>query len=254
MTNFAIILYISDILKYFAVPAAAFEFLSDEKKTQLERWMLKKLPSFLLYAVGFFFGISLVITILAHGSIFLVAGLVIIAVVGSLFSETISDYRFGVLFAALFFAVIQQWILPESWTIALAYPLEFICDIFQKVPVINSFLPDYDAEQFVTSYQSFFDKYNYDFGSWWYVFKVYMFATKGLLLMIILLLDILAISFVCLIVFLVLLVPLNAVIKFSDFIKRLLKIREKAIPIGAFIIWSLGETIAIIVNTYKLFQ
>jgi hypothetical protein len=72
--------------------------------------------------------------------------------------------------------------------------------------------------------------------------------------MIILLLDILAISFVCLIVFLVLLVPLNAVIKFSDFIKRLLKIREKAIPIGAFIIWSLGETIAIIVNTYKLFQ
>ncbi|MGH1383958.1 hypothetical protein [Kordia sp.] len=254
MTNFAIILYISDLLKYFAVPAAAFEFLSDEKKLQLEKWILKKLPKFLLYAVIFFFGISLTITALAYGSIFLVAGLIVIAIVGSAFSETISDYRFAILLIALIFAAIQQWILPESWTIALAYPLEFICDIFQKVPIINSFLPDYDAVQFVTSFQSFFDKMNLDFSGWIYIVKVYAFATKGLLLMIILSLDIFAILFVCLIVFLVLLVPLNAVIKLSDFIKKIFKIKEKAIPIGAFIIWSLGETIAIIVNSYILFS
>ncbi|PTX62188.1 hypothetical protein C8N46_103287 [Kordia periserrulae] len=254
MTNFTVILYISDVLKYFAVPAAAFEFLSDEKKARLEQWILKKLPSFLLYAVGFFFGISLVMTLLAYGSIFLVAGLIVIAIVGSMFSETISDYRFAVLFAALFFAAIQQWILPESWTIALAYPLEFICDMFQKVPVINSFLPDYDAEQFVTSYQNFFEKFELDFIGWLYIVKIYAFATKGLLLMIILLLDILAILFVCLIVFLVLLVPINAVVKLSDYLKKIFKINEKAVPVGAFIIWSLGETIAIIIHTYQLFQ
>lgn len=250
MTNFAIILYISDILKYFAVPAAAFEFLNDEKKLQLERWILKKLPKIILFSVLFFFGISLAMTVLAYGSIFLVAGLIIIAVIGSPFSETISDYRFLVLFTALIFAAIQQWILPETWTLALAYPLEFICDIFQKVPVINSFLPDYDAAQFVHGYQNFFDKFDLNFS----LVKIYSFATEGLLLMIILLLDIMAILFICLIVFLVLLVPLNAIIKLSDFIKKILKIKEKVIPIGAFIIWSLGETIAIIVNTYLLFS
>jgi len=53
---------------------------------------------------------------------------------------------------------------------------------------------------------------------------------------------------------LVLLIPINAVVKLSDYLKKIFKIKEKAIPIGAFIIWSLGETIAIIINTYQLFQ
>jgi hypothetical protein len=251
--NFTILLYIADVLKYFAVPAAAYEFLSNEKKLLLERWILKKLPYLLLYGAVFFFGISLILTILAYGSIFLVAGLILIAIIGSTFSETISDYRFSVLFVALIFAAIQEWVLPESWIIALAYPLEFICDIFQKVPVINSFLPDYDASQFVTSYQSFFDTFNVDFGGWSYVLKIYLFATKGLLLLIILLLDILALLFVMLVIFLVFLVPMNAVVKLSDLIRRLFNIKEKAVPIGAFIVWSLGETIAFLVNTYKFF-
>ncbi|MCH2194772.1 hypothetical protein [Kordia sp.] len=251
------ILYISEVLKFFSVPAAAFEFLSDQHKQKIEQWVTKKLPDIAKKLTIYFFVISLTLLFLAHGSIFLVILCIAIGIIGSRYSNIISKYNIYILLIAIIFSVLQQWIIPESWIITLAYPLEWICDIFPKVSIINSFLADYNAEQFVISYQGFFSTFNIDSdiqNIWVYLYKTYLFATKGLLVLIIIILDVIALLFAVLAIFLLLLIPSYFIIQLSKYLKKIFNIEEKVVPVAAFIIWSLGEIIAFYFSSREFFD
>ncbi|MEM6685629.1 MAG: hypothetical protein AAF617_07500 [Bacteroidota bacterium] len=213
----------------------------------MERWVTKQLPNTLRILVISFFIISLALLIIAYGSIAIIILFIPVAYIGARFSDSFLKYTMYFLAVGLVLSVLQQWILPESWIIAMAYPLEWICDVSQKIPVINSFLPDYTASEFVTSYQRFFEAFNINLDQEnikIYILKIYVFATKGILILIILLLDILAVVFGGLAIFLMFLVPFYFIIQLSKYLTKLFKLEDKVIPIGAFMIWSTGEIIS----------
>jgi hypothetical protein len=120
-SSFDVAVYVTDILKYVAVPAAAFEFLSEEKRNRVEHWIVKRLPKF-LKGFAFTLLISLVIFfILLYGQKWIVATFLVLGVFfyligqfSSSFDTVFSEYFLPSLVVALIFAAIEYWVLPES--------------------------------------------------------------------------------------------------------------------------------------------
>jgi len=67
-------------------------------------------------------------------------------------------------------------------------------------------------------------------------------------------LDVIALLFAVLAIFLLLLIPSYFIIQLSKYLKKIFNIEEKVVPVAAFIIWSLGEIIAFYFSSREFFD
>ncbi len=256
--NFTFAYYVIDVLKYLSVPAAIFEFLSKEKQQRIEQWIVKRLPQILKTFAITFLSTFLLVLILTYGGYWIVVSYFVISKIITSFSNDYdndySSFFFMSLIVALVFAAVQHWVLPDSWTYALAYPFEYVSEWLNSYSFLDPIIPDFKAQEFITDYEAFFKSvYQFDSAWWSYFLKVYLFSTKGFMLIILIVINMaLLVSFFTL-ASVVLLFPFNLFIKFSNYLKVRFSLNKGNIPIGAFLIWCIAETVFIILRSINMF-
>jgi hypothetical protein len=263
-SSFDIAVYITDVLKYVAVPAAVFEFLSDEKKACVEHWIVTRLPKLLKY-----FAMTLLISVvlffvLIHGQkwivgAFLVIGLLIFIkelLFGYSDKSIFWNYIAPVVGVGLFFSVIERWVLPDSWIYTLGWPIEFATGIVNDLSFLESIFPEFETKAFVAEYRSFFQPTETIEGSgfWYHAGRVYAFSIHGFMLLLILFLDLAIIASFVTLAGLLIFFPFHLFIQLSKWLNQRFSLTESNIPLGAFFLWGIGETIAIGLSTYKIFH
>ena len=248
-SGFDVAVYVTDLLKYAAVPAAAFEFLKEEKRNCVENWIFTKLPKLLSVFAITLLVFAVVFLILIYGQKWIVAGFLGLGVlfyILSQFSEgssVFSEYFVPVLVTALVFAAIEYWVLPESWIDGMAQLIEFTVGNLSEISFLESVMPPFDSQNFVTEYRSFFEPF--DIFKQFSVLKVYIFSTHGFMLLLILLLDLAIIASFLSFVGLVIFFPFHLFIRLSKWLNKRFSLTESNVPLGAFFLWGIGETAAI---------
>lgn len=257
--HFTLAYYVIDVLKYLSVPAAAFEFLSEKKKQQIEHWIVRRLPKVLkTFAITFVITTILVLVLIYAGSWLILLYFFIGRLIAQFDNDGYQDGDFAEFFyisigIALILAPIQHWVLPDSWNYALAYPIELVFDTLNQSSHLDPLIPNFSSEGFIVEYEYFFERFKEMDLKWWqYPFKIYLFATKGFMLLMILIIDIALLIAIVALIFLIIFVPFNMFIKVSTYLKKVFAIKEGNIPLGAFLIWGMAESIFIILRSIEI--
>lgn len=258
-----VIAYVAAALKFSAVPAAAFELLGKARREAMEAWLVLRLPRWIS-------GFSLTLLVLYVAVALLVkAGpyLVLLFFIGgrllgflmamSLNQKDIEGFSmlmFLVVLAVLAFAVLEKWVIPEAWIVAAGLPFETVSRWANAHPVLDWLLPDYVGRDFLDDFRRVFHRLENWLWSWLAVLGWgYFFFARGMMLLMVVLIQLLLGAGVVLGVLIVLGLPLALFVKFSDLARRLLRIDKERIPLGALIFWATGETIEFAMKTQEMF-
>ena len=164
------------------------------------------------------------------------------------------NYIFPIVLVGLFFSVIERWVLPDSWIYALGWPIEFATGIFNDISFLESVFPEFSTKDFVIEYRDFFQPTETIEGSgfWYHAGKVYAFSKHGFKLLLILVLDLAIIASFATLAGLIFCFPFHLFIQLSKWLNHRFSLTESSVPLGAFFLWGIGETIAIGLSTCKI--
>lgn len=240
-------------LKFSAVPAAAFELLSAQRRTAIEAWLLGKLPrlvwTFLVTLLVLYVSVALLVKLGPYVLliVFLFGGLVSLAVAVQLGPEKYAALYalYAVLVVAvLVAAVLEKWVLPEAWILALGYPFEAVSAWASANPYVDYLLPDYRVQAFLDHFRSVFRRIEDWLWDWLaFLSGTYFFLARGVMVVMIAAIQLLLGLGIAIGALLVLGVPPYLFMKFSDQVRQRLNIDKDRIPVGAFFFWATGETI-----------
>jgi hypothetical protein len=271
-----ILAYTSDLLKFVAVPFAVMELFERERRKEVEQRIIKRtkssfhrailvcvatLVSFYLlvnsapYLIAVYFGIYLIIHFgtLAYG------------MMSSKYGEDIMGFNVAFNFAwwaigiFIFILAFIAWLIPQSWQIGLFYPVEWTLDTLRSANAFWSpLVPEFNTQQFLATYRASVARVDaFITGIWWglkFSTYLYVLASDGLVFLILLCLLVAFLVFVWFAAVSVVLAPIALFVHFSEALKSRFDATEKGIlPLGALVLWAVGETLNILVSTYKFF-
>lgn len=225
---------VADFLRLVAVPAAAIEFLDAQRREAVESWLADTLPKvvrgtalalalvyvmvLLLVSVGpwlvvifFFFGrlISFVVTR---------------AVGGESAQLGCAVAAFVVSFVATLAAVLEKWVIPESWILALAYPYETFSVWANGYWLVDWLLPDFTAAGFLAHYREVVKAAEDWLWDWLaFVYGLYFFVARGIMLVMVGAIQLALFASIVLAAVMVPLTPLHFIMKLSEYLKRRLR-------------------------------
>lgn len=264
MPTMETLIYLAAVLKFSSVPTGAFELVGEERRDAIESWLVDKLPELIksfgvtllvLYVCVFLLvniGPYLVLFYIVFGRfitwrIFLAMGEDDIA------SWAVFDIALslGILVAA----ILEKWILPDSWVLAIAYPFEAFSVWANGIPYVDWVLPDYSGKGFLEHFRRVFLAIEDWLWNWLaFLNWGYFFIARGFMLLTVIVIQILFFLGVILGLAFALGLPVHLFIQFSDFVKRRLGIAKGPIPVGAVILWATGESLEFGLKTLERFQ
>lgn len=250
-------------LKYLAVPAAAIEFLKQERREKIETWLTETLPKLvrtLSITLAFLF---LTVVLLVGLGPWLV---LIYAVFGKLVHYIFmlaldeDDYEgclmIGCLLSVLSVvaAVLEKWLIPESWILSIALPYETFSGWANQHWLIDWLLPDFTGEGFLAYYREILnmaENWLWDWLAWFY--QLYFFFARGLMLILVVGVQLAFFAAAIFTAILIPLTPLHFVMKFSEAVKKRFKFQSLGrLPVGAFLVWATGETLEFAVKALQV--
>jgi hypothetical protein len=250
--------YLAATIQFSAVPIGALEFMTPESRQRLESWLVTQLPkllkSLLLVLALLYITVFLLVKVGPYVAIayLLFGGLIATAV--SLSSDNpmngaILGWALGLVI--LIAAALEAWVLPASWVLAIASPFELFSTWANSFGLVDWLLPDYSASAFLKNYQDTFNRLENWLWSWLrYFYFGYFFFSRGLMLIAVIVIQLALVAGGALIVSLCLAIPVYLFIWISDRLKQRLHIAEGRIPIAAFVLFVIGETLDFGIQTF----
>jgi len=262
--------YVADVLKFVAVPFAVMEILDPDQRKRIEHAVIERTKSTWWLA----FYLSLPTFVGLHTFVFSASHLVpvffLVIFLYSVFQfAAVANEKTDVLLTATFVwstagALIPvcafiAWLLPYSWLTALFYPVEWGLALLGRFnPFWAPLVPAFDARGLISAYRdSVAATQAYISGIWWGL-KIFTFpyflVSDGLVFLVLFCLQITFFLFIAAMTGLLLLAPAAAFVLFSEQLKRRFDATDKGVlPLGALVIWAVGETLNMSVSTYKYF-
>jgi hypothetical protein len=133
----------------------------------------------------------------------------------------------------------------------MAQLIEFSVGGLSEVSFLEPVIPNFNSQNFVTEYRSFFEPF--EIFKQFSILRVYIFSTHGFMLLLILLLDLAIIASFTTFIGLVIFFPFHLFIQVSKWLNQRFSLTESHVPLGAFFLWRIGETAAVVLRSYKLF-
>jgi hypothetical protein len=254
--------YLAAALKFSAVPAAAFELIPEECRDAIESWLVEKLPKLIKsFSIIFLFLYVCVLLLAKFGPYLLLFFLFfrgtdwLILLVSDGKLTRMIGYSFIFFFGILVAAIFEKWILPESWVLAIAYPFEVFSVWANGNPYVDWILPDYSGSGFLEHFRQVFLALENWLWNWLaFLSWIYFFLGRGFMLFMVVFIQILFFLGIIIAALLAIWLPLCLFIQFSDFVKHTLRIVKGRIPVGAFTLWAIGETLEFGLKTLVQFQ
>jgi hypothetical protein len=262
--------YVADVLKFVAVPFAVMEILGPDQRKAIEQAVITRtkstwwLASYL--AVPTFIGLHILVFSASHLVLLFFVALIVYFVVQLIVvagGNTEAAVTLGFLWAIagylILFGAFIAWLLPYAWLTALFYPVEWGLALLRNINTIWALLvPAFDARGLISGYRdSVAATQAYIHSIWWvlkYFTYTYFVASDGLVFMVLFCLQITFFLFIIATTGLLLLAPAAVFVMFSEQLKRRFDTTDKGVlPLGALVIWAVGETLNISVSTYKYF-
>jgi hypothetical protein len=242
--------YLAAAIKFTAVPIGAIEFMTPASRQRLEQWLVTRLPK-LLKAFAIALGLTYVMVMLlviagpyVAIAYFTFGGLILgqlQALDGQVQYPSLSVLVTPVIVIA---ASLEKWVLPLSWVLAIGAPYEHFSTWANGFPGVDWILPDYSGPVFLKHYQDTFNSIEDWLWDWLAFVNVsYFFFSRGLMLLVIIFIQLSLFAGLTLAATLCLLLPIEIVILASDRLKNGLHIVEGQIPIAAFMLLLIGETL-----------
>jgi hypothetical protein len=259
-----VLAYVAAALKFSAVPAAAFELLTKERRAAIETWLVGKLPrlirSFSITLVVLYVCVALLVKAGPYlVVVYIFFGNLISPVVLSRLNEIrhIAAFYSAIIvlsIAILIAAILEKWVIPETWIVAIGYPFETVSNWANAHPYVDWFLPDYSAQKFLEDFRHVFRAIEDWLWSWLaFLNAFYFFFARGAMLLTVVVIQLLLLLGASFGVLIVLGFPVYAFIKLSDYFKRRMRIDKDRIPLLALIFWAFGETIEFAMKTQEFF-
>jgi len=258
---------VASALKYLAVPAAALEFLKLERRQAIEAWVAGTLPR-LVKGMGIsvvFLYVTVALLVVAGPWLVLLYFVFGRAVWQFAAFAVASDDKpdaatgcvaTGCLFSVVVFtgSVLEKWLMPESWVVAMAIPYERFSVWANQHWLIDWVLPDFTTEGYLANYRRVLEMaeaWLWDWLAW--IYQLYFFFARGLMLVLVGAIQLAFFASIVLAVILVPLAPLHAVMYFSEAVKRKMKFEAMGrVPVGAFLVWGTGETLEFVVRVIQV--
>jgi hypothetical protein len=258
-----VLAYVAAALKFSAVPAAAFELLTKERREAIETWLVGKLPrlirNFSITVIVLYVCVALLVKAGPYLIliVFLFGNLISFLVLGYVNEKHVAAY-YGALWAlsiaTLIAAILEKWVIPEAWIVAIGYPFETVSNWANTHPYVDWFLPDYSGEKFLEDFRHVFRAIEDWLWSWLaFLSALYFFYARGAMLLMVVMIQLLLLLGVVFGTLIVLGLPVYAFIKLSDYFKHRLRIDKDRIPLLALVFWAIGETIEFAMKTQELF-
>jgi hypothetical protein len=255
--------YVAAALKFCAVPAAAFELLGKARREALESWLVVRLPQWIgaLSITLLVLYVSVALLVKAGPYLVLVfflggrlIGWFVFASLDQKQAHAFQMSMFVFSIAVTVAAVVEKWVIPEAWIVAAGYPFETVSTLANSDPLLDWLLPDYSGQGFLDEFRRVFDAVENWLWSWLAVLGWgYFFFARGVMLLMVVLIQLLLALGVVLVALIVLGFPLYAFVKLSDVARMALRIDKERIPLGALILWATGETIEFALKTHEMF-
>ena len=250
---------LADFLQYLAVPAAALEFLKLDHREAVERWLgdaLPKLVRSLAASVVLLYVAVLALVIAGPWLVlmYMIFGKVMYYAISHEVEAESGDGEppggcmmlncsFWVL--VFFAAVLEKWLIPESWIVSLSRPFEAFSMWANQFAPIAWLFPEFAAQEFLAYFREVFtlvEGWLWDWLAWLYGF--YFFLTRGLMVVLAAAVQIFFLLATAVALGLVVLFPLHMIMMLSEKVKRRLQLQAFGrLPIAAFLVWATGETI-----------
>jgi hypothetical protein len=248
-----VLAFVAAALKFTAVPAAAFELLSAQRRTAIEAWLFGKLPKLVATFMATLFMLFISVALLVKAGpyllliYFLFYGVISLAILLYWDAEKFLAYHVvGIVLsiAITVAAALEKWVIPEAWVVAMGHPFEVVSEWANTSPFIDWFLPDYSVQAFRENFRGVFHRIEEWLWDWLaFLYGAYFFLTRGAMLLMIALIQLLLVVGIVVGVIVVLAIPPSLFMKFSDCVRQKLHIDKDRIPVGAFFFWATGETI-----------
>jgi len=262
--------YVADVLKFVAVPFAVMEIVSPEKRKAIEQAVITRTKStwrlaFYL-AIPTFVGLHILVFSASHlvllffVFLFLYSVVQPIVVVGGKAEVAVTIGLFSACFGLLILlGALIAWLLPYAWLTAFYYPVEWGLSLLRNVNTIWApLVPAFDARALISGYRDSVAATQAYIVSFWWVLKystyTYFLVSDGLVFVVLFCLQCTFFLFILAVAGLLFLAPVAVFVVFSEQLKRRFDATDKEVlPLGALVIWSVGETLNMSVSTYKYF-
>jgi hypothetical protein len=262
--------YVADAFKFVAVPFAVMEILGPDQRKAIEQavitrtkstWWLAfylSLPTFIGLHILVFCAQHLVLLFFVALFVYFVVQLIVMAG-GKIEAAVAAGFLWVTAGWLILLGALIAWLLPSSWLTALFYPVEWGLALLRNINTIWALLvPAFDARGLISGYRdSVAATQAYIVSIWWglkYLTYTYFFASDGLVFVVLLCLQITFFLFIVAMAGLLVLAPAAVFVMFSEQLKRRFDTTDKGVlPLGALVIWAVGETLNMSVSTYKYF-
>lgn len=225
---------VADFLRLVAVPAAAIEFLDSQRREAIESWLAGTLPKVvkgtalalaLVYVMVLLLvslGPWLVLSFLFFGKLI---NLVVMKTIGGDSAQLgCAAVAFVLSVVTVIAAVLEKWVIPESWVLSLAYPYETFSVWANGHWLVDWLLPDFTAAGFLAHYREVVEAAEDWLWDWLaFVYGLYFFVARGIMLVMIGAIQLALFASIALAAVLVPLTPLHFVMKLSEYLKRRLR-------------------------------
>ena len=256
----ALIEFIAALLKFSAVPAAAFELMSKERRATTESWLVGSLPKLIKAFLVTLVVLNVCVALLVKAGpyvflfFFVFGGLISGVVMLTLKPEQLFAYQvaaFAFLTGGMIAAALEKWVIQEAWIVTMGRPFEAVSAWANTNPYVDWLVPDYSGQAFLENFRSFFSSLEHWLWSWLaFAWGAYFFFARGVMVLMVALIQLLLAVGVVAGAFVAVGGPLYLFMKFSDYTRLKLKIDKDRIPVGAFFFWATGETIEFGLKAY----
>ncbi|OUL99992.1 hypothetical protein A8M77_23470 [Variovorax sp. JS1663] len=256
----ALLEFIAALLKFSAVPAAAFELMSKERRARTESWLVGRLPKLIKAFLVTLVVLNVCVALLVKAGpylfllFFLFGGLISTVMMLSLKEDQLFAYLatvFAFIVAGMVAAALEKWVIPEAWIVTMGRPFEAVSAWANTNPYVDWLLPDYSGQAFLENFRSFFSSLEHWLWSWLaFVWSTYFFFARGVMVLMVALIQLLLAVGVVAGAIVAVGGPLYLFMKFSDYTRLKLDIDKDRIPVGAFFFWATGETIEFGLKAY----
>jgi hypothetical protein len=262
--------YVADVFKFVAVPFAVMEILGPDQRKAIEQavvtrtkstWWLTfylAVPTFIGLHILVFSAQHLVLLFFVALFVYFVVQLIVVAG-GNTEAVVVIGFLWAIAGWLILLGALIAWLLPYAWLTALFYPVEWGLALLRNSNTISALLvPAFDARGLISGYRdSVAATQAYIVSIWWglkYLTYIYFLVSDGLVFVVLFCLQITFFLFIVATTGLLLLAPAAVFVVFSEQLKRRFDTTDKGVlPLGALVIWAVGETLNMSVSTYKYF-
>lgn len=255
--------FVAATLKFSAVPAAAFELLSMQRRTAIEEWLLGKLPQLVKAVIVTSAVLYVSVVLLVKAGPYMLITLLLFNRVIAWIALWVFDFEgsatfmvtvFAFVMLSLIAAVFEKWFLPEAWILSLGYPFEAVSAWANSIAWADWLLPDYSGREFLDNYRKVFQGVEEWMWEWTaFLYGSYFFLARGAMVLMVALIQVLLVAGIVFGTVTALAIPPYLFMKFSDLVRQRLHIEKDRIPVGAFFFWAAGETIEYGLKAHETF-